>query len=260
MNWPFIKFYPRDWQADPELRMCSLESRGFWIECLCIMHSAKRRGYLETPQGQPLTDDHTARLMATFKGDLLRCKEELLLHGVPSVEDGTGVWYCRRMVKETQKAEKCSESGRRGGGNPNINKENINKEDIPEARSHISLKVTFKGRDFLEVFNEITGRSFRILDKKAAGQLSARMKEGFTEDEIIKAIKNCMSDEYHKQNPKFLTPEFITRADKLQKFLNSEPPKPAEPSKATGWGGIPYFDKNDPHGQKAREAQELKNV
>ena len=151
MNWPFIKFYPRDWQADPELRMCSLESRGFWMECLCIMHSAKRRGYLETPQGQPLTDDHTARLMATFKGDLYRCKEELLLHGVPSVDEETGIWYCRRMVKETQKAEKCSESGRRGGGNPNINKENINKEYIPEARSHISLKVpfeeTFKGQD-----------------------------------------------------------------------------------------------------------------
>lgn len=148
MNLPFIKFYPRDWQADPELRMCSLESRGLWVELLCIMHSAKRRGFLETPQGQALTDDQTSRLIGAFKDDLYRCKNELILHGVPSVEESTGVWYCRRMVKETQKAEKCSVSGRKGGGNPSLNKE-IYKEEIqkPEARSHISLKATFKGAE-----------------------------------------------------------------------------------------------------------------
>ena len=146
MNLPFIKFYPRDWQADPELRMCSLESRGLWVELLCVMHSAKRRGFLETPQGQPLTDEQTSRLIGAFKDDLYRCKLELLEHGVPSVEDETGIWYCRRMVKETAKAEKCSASGKKGGGNPSLYKE-INKEEEkkPEARSHISLKDTFKG-------------------------------------------------------------------------------------------------------------------
>jgi hypothetical protein len=84
--------------------------------------------------------------MGVFIGDLYRCKDELLLHGVPSVEDGTGVWYCRRMVKETGKAEKCSESGRKGGGNPSLNKEKDTTDTrIPEARSHISIKGTFKG-------------------------------------------------------------------------------------------------------------------
>lgn len=143
MKMPFIKFYPRDWQADPELRMCSLEARGLWFEMLCIMHSAKRRGYLETPQGSPLNVDDVCRLIGTFKGDVYRCMEELLKFGVPSVCEESGTWYCRRMVKESQKAEKCSAAGRKGGGSPKLQYET--KSEVPEARSHISLKVTFKG-------------------------------------------------------------------------------------------------------------------
>jgi len=144
MKWPFLKFYPRDWQADPELRMCSIEARGYWMECLCIMHSAKRRGFMESPQGHSLTEDQRSRLMGTFIGDLKRCEDELLLHGVPSVEEESGIWYCRRMVKETSKAEKCSVAGSKGGGNPLYKTDSI-KEKKPEARSHISLKVTYKG-------------------------------------------------------------------------------------------------------------------
>ncbi len=144
MKWPFIKFYPRDWLGDTELRMCSLGARGYWMECLCIMHSAKRRGFMESPQGVPLDEKQRSRLTGTFIDDLYRYESELLEHGVPSVDEETGVWYCRRMVKETAKSEKCSASGKKGGGNPSLNKEN-DKEDIPEARSHISLKVTFKG-------------------------------------------------------------------------------------------------------------------
>ena len=144
MKLPFIKFYPRDWQADPELRMCSLESRGLWFELLLIMHSAKRRGYLETTQGAPLNVDDISRLIGTFKGDVYRCMEELLKAGVPSVCEESGTWYCRRMVNESRKAEKCSLAGRRGGGSPKL-RNNTTKTDIPEARSHISLKVTFKG-------------------------------------------------------------------------------------------------------------------
>jgi len=145
MKWPFLKFYTRDWQSDFELRMCSLEARGFWFECLCLMHCAKRRGFFETPQGQPLSDDQAARLIGTSKGDVLRLRDELKEHGVPSFEEETGIMYCRRMVKDTIKAEKCSVAGKKNGGSPLL-KKNKDNTDIPEARSHISLEVTFKGQ------------------------------------------------------------------------------------------------------------------
>ena len=75
--------------------------------------------------------------------------------------------------------------------------------------------------EFLKRFNDITGRKFRVLDEKTKRQLRARIKEGFAPAEIYTAIERCFADDYHKQNPKYLTPEFITRSDKLQKYLNA---------------------------------------
>lgn len=77
--------------------------------------------------------------------------------------------------------------------------------------------------DYLKLFNEVTKRNFKVLDTKARTQLNARLKEGFTIEDIETAIINCMKDVYHINNPKYLTPEFITRSDKLQKYLNAEP-------------------------------------
>jgi len=77
--------------------------------------------------------------------------------------------------------------------------------------------------DFLEKFNILLNRKFKVLDKKTTGQLNARLKEGFTIEDILKATENCSKDKYHIENPQYLTPEFITRTDKLQKYLNSKP-------------------------------------
>ncbi len=75
-------------------------------------------------------------------------------------------------------------------------------------------------------FNNTTSRKFKILDDKSKRQLNARLKEGFTVDDIIKATINCSKDQYHLDNPQYLTPEFITRPDKLQKYLNATQVKP----------------------------------
>jgi len=80
--------------------------------------------------------------------------------------------------------------------------------------------------DFISIFNELTGKKIRILDSKAKKQFEARLKEGFTINEIKTAIVNCKNDKYHIENPKYLTPEFITRADKLQIYLNKENEQP----------------------------------
>lgn len=78
---------------------------------------------------------------------------------------------------------------------------------------------------FLNSFNEITERNFKGTDK-ARKQFNARKKEGFVLDDFIKAITNCKNDPFHKENPKYLTPEFITRSDKLQMYLNTKKEQP----------------------------------
>jgi len=160
-----LKFYVRDWTGDQQLRLVSLSARGLWIECICIMHTAKRYGFLETSMGVMLDDDTLARLIGASIDDLYRLKSELLNAGIPSVEDVTGIWFSRRMIKEFAKSEKCAEAGKKGGGNPSLasHPNTVAKRDIqiPDTRNHISLKVTSKGDLYRSIVLPFESESFK---------------------------------------------------------------------------------------------------
>lgn len=79
-----------------------------------------------------------------------------------------------------------------------------------------------KYNEFIDLFNRITGKHFTGT-MKDRGQFNARIKEGVTLGDLELAIRNCKADKHHIENPQHLTPEFITRPDKLQKFLNAKP-------------------------------------
>ena len=113
-----IKIDARDWTGDPRLRLVSLAARGLWLECLCLMRTAPRTGYLETTAGTPVSDGALARIACAQEADITALRRELADNAIPSVEEGTGVWYCRRMADEAARSEKCSAAGRKGGGNP----------------------------------------------------------------------------------------------------------------------------------------------
>jgi len=68
--------------------------------------------------------------------------------------------------------------------------------------------------------NGLKGR-IRILAPKASRQLKALITAGYKVSEIIEAYRNALTDEYHKStNFRYLTPEFMTRIDKFNKFIN----------------------------------------
>jgi uncharacterized phage protein (TIGR02220 family) len=67
-------------------------------------------------------------------------------------------------------------------------------------------------------FNSITGKKLKVVCDKSKRQINARLKEGYSKLDIVNAITNCFNDDYHKENPKYLTLEFISRPDKMQKY------------------------------------------
>lgn len=73
--------------------------------------------------------------------------------------------------------------------------------------------------DFIAEFNLITGRAFKG-GKKERQAFRSRIRDGFTSAQIERAVFNCFNDAWHQQNPNYLTPEFILRPDKLEKYLN----------------------------------------
>lgn len=75
---------------------------------------------------------------------------------------------------------------------------------------------------FIKKMNEITNRKFTNRDKKAKRQFEARLKEGYTMEDLENAIRGCLADDYHKEtNYKYLAPEFITRSDKLERYRSA---------------------------------------
>lgn len=96
--------------------------------------------------------------------------------------------------------------------------------------------------NFLVIFKDITKKNIRVLNDKVKGQLNARIKEGFTLGDFQTAIENCNNDDFHKKNTKYLTPEFITRSDKLQMYLNVEPSKRLGDSKHKPLKSKSFFD------------------
>lgn len=97
---------------------------------------------------------------------------------------------------------------------------NLNKDSVETKENKNEDAIDYKS--LLEFFNRVTKKNIRVINDKAKRQFNARIKEGYTKTDIAKAIVNCYNDEYHKSNPKYLTPEFISRADKFEKYLNIE--------------------------------------
>lgn len=101
-------------------------------------------------------------------------------------------------------------------------KENKKQEkDLPETK--VSEKIDFE--KLLNYFNSVTNKKCKVINDKTKKQFNARLKEGYTKKDINDAIKNCYNDPYHQENPKYLTLEFISRADKLDKYSNYQKSK-----------------------------------
>jgi hypothetical protein len=107
-----------------------------------------------------------------------------------------------------------------------------NAQPIPDINTDINTD-NIKGLqedpiDFdalLVFFNKTTGRKLRTINTKAKKGFNKIISEGYTKKDIRDAIVNCFNSEYHQQNRQYLTPEFISRMEKFEKYFDSKPKK-----------------------------------
>lgn len=80
-------------------------------------------------------------------------------------------------------------------------------------------KHSFDWDELIVYFNNVTGKKTKVIPPKVKDAFKLRIKEGFSKDDIANAIFNCYNDPYHKENNhKYLTLEFISRSDKLDRY------------------------------------------
>jgi hypothetical protein len=108
---PWFKFYPADWDSDPNLRQVSLAGQGLWIRLVNLAHHAD--GFVLVNGQQP-----TTKILSTIIGrpeeEIISALKELENFGVFS-RDKHGTIYSRRMVRGSKISDKNSGNGSKGG-------------------------------------------------------------------------------------------------------------------------------------------------
>mgnify|MGYP003635474738 FL=1 len=124
----------------------------------------------------------------------------------------------KRLEIRNEKSKKARESvAKRWAKDTNVSKPAYERNTIKEKK----VKERIDSSKLLEVFNSILGKRSTVVPAKAKKQLTDRLNEGYTKENIVQAIKNASKDQHHiDTNYKFLTIEFITRPDKLERFVN----------------------------------------
>lgn len=129
MKRPSFQFYPSDWQANSNLRRCSHEEKGIWIDVLCLLHDQEEYGVARWPLsdiaqsiGSSVPKLRGLITKGVFKGaDSGKVCESLIYTprsgrkngpSVVLIEQQPGpVWFSSRMVEDEYKRVLRGESG-----------------------------------------------------------------------------------------------------------------------------------------------------
>jgi uncharacterized phage protein (TIGR02220 family) len=104
----------------------------------------------------------------------------------------------------------------------------ISNAKSPESAADDILKLIYPKQDvdwakLLKIFNDKTGKSHRIVNNTVKSKIKARLREGYTKQDIIKAITNAANDDFHKEGKyRYLTLDYIGRADIIDRYTNIE--------------------------------------
>ena len=128
----------------------------------------------------------------------------------------------KRLSQRLEKSVKAKESAnKRWGKDANAMRTHSDRNAIKESKVKESkVNIVIDSSKLLSVFNSILGKQAKVVSAKAKNQITQRLKEGYTKEDIVKAITNASKDPHHiESNYKYLTLEFITRPDKLERFV-----------------------------------------
>ncbi len=105
-------------------------------------------------------------------------------------------------------------------------------------------KIDFK--ILLEYINKKTKRGFRTINAETRRKYKARLKDGYKKEDISNAIINAVNTQYHKDNNyQYLTPEFFSRANTLDKYCNVSKIQTKDKVSPENWQSNPYNDEDN---------------
>lgn len=114
---PSYQMYPKDWNEDTRLKMCSYAAQGLWIRLINTTYDMPEKGVFRF-SNRPLTVNEILSLLPGNMRVKKRAFQELLdWKVIKQFEDKS--FYCQRLHKDMKLREIRKEAGMKGG-NPNL--------------------------------------------------------------------------------------------------------------------------------------------
>jgi hypothetical protein len=188
---PAFQFYPDDWVSETGLRLSSLESKGLWIELICIMFRAEKRGLLQL-NGSKISSKQLAKMLGEDEEKIISCLKELKDNEVlETLDDGT--IYCRRMYREWSLKQKRKEAGSKGGkqkASKNKSKKASKSKQMDEEGVEVEVEIEVENK-LMERFN-IFWKAYP--KKKSKGQAEKTWKKIKPKQEILGIMLNKIKE------------------------------------------------------------------
>ena len=236
-NQPYLPLYVDDFMNDERLNECSPQATGVYIKLMCILHKTQVYGVLTLTE----KDKIDGKPMESFARKLSRqmpftCDQiESALHELKHeniIQFLGDSLYQKRMMADGELSETRANTGSKGGkkkASKTRSKKGSKRSSKTLAKDVANAGLVWFNNsnincveNFVKTVNEILGKKFRVTTELTK-KWNARVKEGFTVEQIATAVKNAKADKYHiSENFKYLTTEFFTRTDKIERFLNTD--------------------------------------
>ena len=193
-NRPAIQFYVDDWLSEPALRCCSLAARGLWMDMLCIMWKANKRGLLLT-NGKIMHNKALAKMAGSEEAEVRALLDELESNEIYSkLDDGT--IYNRRMYRQWNISRIRKEAGRRGGlsktPSKNEAKTPASSPSSPSSLSKLTedFKLTTESySDMVLLFKKtFTGSPDKPRTETIRDMIHALIKDGYDKSHVINSM------------------------------------------------------------------------
>ena len=116
------------------------------------------------------------------------------------------------------------DKGKGKGSHKEVQEEEQVQDEVEEKEEIIDVPAKAEKIDFEKLkdfINQKTGRGFKVINKNVKGKYLARLKDGYSKQDILDAVSNSIKSDFHKgENFKYLTPEFFSRSVTLDKYSN----------------------------------------
>jgi len=249
---PAFLFYASDWLTDPSLRLCSAETRGVWIDLLCLMFLSEEPGVLKIGS-QILDKKGIQKLSGISQKKFSKVFDELTNFGILK-QDEKGRFFSKRMIQDEALRQMRRDFGKLGG-NPNLKEKSVdlvqnkvNQKDKQKTTPSISYSNTYsKENNTSIVLSDCVEFELKNFIQKNCPSV-AKLSNQLTFDQAEKLIAEAGSQQaveeilLQMENFKTLTKKYTSVFLTCNNWIKRRKNDQQQQQQSNRPGGKPSFD------------------